>query len=210
MDITYLPMARGFVYLAAVMDWATRRVLAWRLSNSMATGFCLEALAEAIEQSCNPEIFNPDHGSQFTSEAFTGLLKAHAIKLSMDRKGAWRDHVFIQRLWRSVKYEKVSLRAYDSVSHAHRARDTLEFYHARRTPSSLARRTPDEVYLQPAANAQGCVTQPPRIHSSERVELFKQMGPDLGSYQGLQSTNGDHIRIDVENGAHRALERRVA
>src|SRR5680860_346206 len=124
MDITYLPMARGFVYLAAVMDWATRRVLAWRLSNSMATGFCLEALAEAIEQSCNPEIFNPDHGSQFTSEAFTGLLKAHAIKLSMDRKGAWRDHVFIQRLWRSVKYEKVYLRAYDSVSHAHRARDT--------------------------------------------------------------------------------------
>ncbi len=182
MDITYIPMARGFVYLAAVMHWATRRVLAWRLSNSMATGFCIEALEEAIEKFGNPAICNTDQGSQFTSEAFTGLLKEHAIKISMDGKGAWRDNVLIQRLWRSVKYEEVYLRAYDSVSHARASLARyFAFYNARRTHSSLERHTPDEVYFRPAANAQGCVTQPQRIHLSERVELFKRMGPALTS-----------------------------
>ena len=149
MDITYIPMARGFVYLAAVMDWATRRVLAWRVSNSMDTSFCIEAVEEAIAKFGKPQIFNTDQGSQFTSEAFTGLLKKHEIEISMDGKGSWRDNVFIERLWRSVKYEEVYLNAYDSVSDA-RARlgKYFEFYNARRTHTSLDRRTPDEVYFK--------------------------------------------------------------
>ena len=156
MDITYIPMARGFVYLAAVMDWATRRVLSWRVSNSMETDFCVEAVEEALSTYGKPEIFNTDQGSQFTSAAFTDLLKRHNIRISMDGKGAWRDNVFIERLWRTVKYEEVYLRAYDSVSHAkaslHRY---FTFYNTRRTHTSLDRRTPDEVYfnLQPLAKA---------------------------------------------------------
>jgi putative transposase len=156
MDITYIPMAKGFVYLAAVMDWATRRVLAWRVSNSMETDFCIEAVEEAICHFGKPEIFNTDQGSQFTSEAFTGLLKQHDIKISMDGKGAWRDNVFIERLWRSVKYEEVYLRAYDSVSHARSSLGRyFSFYNTRRTHTSLEKRTPDEVYfnLQPLTRA---------------------------------------------------------
>jgi putative transposase len=156
MDITSIPMARGFVYLAAVMDWATRRVLSWRVSNSMETDFCIEAVEEALSKYGKPEIFNTDPGSQFTSVAFTDLLKQNDIRISMDGKGAWRDNVFIERLWRTVKYEEVYLRAYDSVSHAkaslHRY---FTFYNTRRTHTSLDRRTPDEVYfnLQPLAKA---------------------------------------------------------
>ena len=101
MDITYIPMAKGFVYLAAVVDWATRRVLSWRVSITMETDFCMEAVEEAIAQYGTPEILNTDQGSQFTSEAFTGLLKQHGIKISMDGKGAWRDNVFVERLWRT-------------------------------------------------------------------------------------------------------------
>jgi putative transposase len=156
MDITYIPMARGFVYLAAVMDWCSRRVLAWRVSNSMETGFCIEAVEEAIARFGTPAIFNTDQGSQFTSDAFTDLLKGHGIEISMDGKGCWRDNVFIERLWRSVKYEEVYLRAYDSVSHARALlAKYFEFYNSRRTHSSLARRTPDEVYFnsQPLALA---------------------------------------------------------
>jgi putative transposase len=118
MDITYIPMARGFVYLAAVIDWHTRRVLAWRLSNTMDTAFCLEAVEEAFAKHARPEIFNTDQGSQFTSDAFTGLLAQNGIAISMDGKGAWRDNVFVERLWRSVKYEEVYLKAYDSVGAA--------------------------------------------------------------------------------------------
>jgi putative transposase len=106
MDITYIAMARGFVYLAAVVDWATRRVLAWRLSISMEVDFCLEAVEEALAKYGRPEIFNTDQGSQFTSEAFTGLLRGNGIAVSMDGKGAWRDNVFVERIWRSVKYER--------------------------------------------------------------------------------------------------------
>ncbi len=116
MDITYIPMARGFVYLAAVVDWFTRRVLSWRLSITMDTAFCLEAVEEAIARYGKPDIFNTDQGSQFTSSDFTELLKSHKIEISMDGKGAWRDNVFVERLWRSVKYEEVYLRAYDTVS----------------------------------------------------------------------------------------------
>ena len=118
MDITYIPMARGFVYLAAVIDWFSRRVLAWRLSITMEAAFCVEALEEALARHGRPEIFNTDQGSQFTSEAFTGVLTRNGIAISMDGKGAWRDNVFVERLWRSVKYEEVYLRAYDTVAEA--------------------------------------------------------------------------------------------
>ena len=118
MDITYIPMARGFVYLAAVLDWASRRVLAWRLSITMDAAFCVEALEEAMARYGKPEIFNTDQGTQFTGAAFTGVLAGNGIAISMDGKGAWRDNVFVERLWRSVKYEEVYLHAYDSVSEA--------------------------------------------------------------------------------------------
>jgi len=118
MDITYIPMAHGFVYLAVVLDWFSRRVLSWRLSITMEVDFCLEAVEEALAKHGRPEIFNTDQGSQFTSTAFTGLLQDNAIRVSMDGRGAWRDNVFVERLWRSVKYEEVYLRAYDSVGEA--------------------------------------------------------------------------------------------
>ena len=118
MDITYIPMARGFVYLAAVVDWHSRKVLSWRLSITMDTAFCVDAVEEALERHGAPEIFNTDQGSQFTSEAFTGLLKNNGIAISMDGRGSWRDNVFIERLWKSVKYEEVYLRAYETVSEA--------------------------------------------------------------------------------------------
>jgi putative transposase len=118
MDITYIPMARGFVYLAVVLDWASRRVLSWRVSITLGAAFCVETLQEALAKHGKPEIFNTDQGSQFTGEAFTGVLIENGIAISMDGKGAWRDNVFVERLWRSVKYEEVYLRAYDSVSEA--------------------------------------------------------------------------------------------
>ena len=149
MDLTYIPMARGFVYLAAVVDWHTRRVLSWRLSITMTTDFCLEAVEDAIHRHGKPEIFNTDQGSQFTSEAFTGLLKQHDIRISMDGKGCWRDNVFVERLWRSIKYEGVYLKAYDSVTHARESLGRyIRFYNSTRPHSSLDRRTPDEVYFK--------------------------------------------------------------
>jgi putative transposase len=148
MDITYIPMARGFVYLAAVVDWFSRRVLAWRLSITLETEFCLDAVQEALARHGKPDIFNPDQGSQFTSEAFTGLPQAQAIAISMDGRGAWRDNVFVERLWRSVKYEEVYPRAYDSVSDARASLGRyLDFHNARRPHSSLAARTPNQAYL---------------------------------------------------------------
>ncbi len=158
MDISYIPMARGFVYLAAVIDWHSRRVLAWRLSISMDTSFCTDAVEEAIAKYGTPEIFNTDQGSQFTSSAFTGLLLEHGIRISMDGKGCWRDNVFIERVWRSMKYEEVYLHAYETVS---AARDGIgryiDFYNTRRPHSSHQARTPDVVYLaslhQPSADA---------------------------------------------------------
>jgi putative transposase len=150
MDITYIPMARGFVYLAAVIDWYSRRVLSWRVSITMEAAFCIEAVEEALARHGAPEIFNTDQGSQFTSEAFTGLLKQHGIAISMDGKGAWRDNVFIERLWKSVKYEEVYLHAYDSVSQARASLSRyFAFYNTRRPHSALDRKTPDRVYFQP-------------------------------------------------------------
>ncbi len=147
-DISYIPMARGFVYLAAVIDWFSRRVLSWRLSITMDTSFCIEALDEALRLHGKPEIFNTDQGSQFTSEAFTGLLKEESIQISMDGRGRWADNVFVERLWRSLKYEHVYLHAYESVGEA---RDKIgryfEFFNARRPHSSLGAQTPDQVYF---------------------------------------------------------------
>lgn len=147
-DITYIPMKRGFVYLFAVLDWASRRVLAWRLSNTLTTDFCREAVQEALASSGTPEIFNTDQGCQFTSLEFTGLLKEHGIQISMDGTGCWRDNVFVERLWRSIKYEEVYLHAYASVSAARAGVGRyLEFYNGRRPHTALGDRTPDEAYF---------------------------------------------------------------
>ena len=156
MDITYIPMARGFVYLAAVVDWFSRRVLEWRLSITLEAEFCLEAVTEALARHGRPEIFNTDQGSQFTSGDFTGLLLKHGIAISMDGRGAWRDNVFVERLWRSVKYEEVYLRAYDTATDARASIGRyLGFYNSRRPHSSLDRKTPDQAYFhnQPHAAA---------------------------------------------------------
>ena len=148
-DITYIPMARGFVYLAAVVDWFSRKVLSWKLSITLDTAFCIEAVEEALAKYGKPDIFNSDQGSQFTSLAFTELLKSHKIDISMDGKGAWRDNVFVERLWRTIKYEEVYLRAYASVTEARASlgRYIEGFYNTRRPHSSLDRQTPDEVYF---------------------------------------------------------------
>jgi putative transposase len=148
MDITYIPMAHGFVYLTAVLDWFSRRVLAWRVSITMEVDFCLDAVDEALARYGRPEIFNTDQGSQFTSAAFTDLLSDNAIRISMDGRGSWRDNVFVERLWRSVKYEEVYLRAYDSVAEARSSIGLyFGFYNRKRPHSSLDGRTPDHVYF---------------------------------------------------------------
>jgi putative transposase len=148
LDITYLPMKRGFVYLVAVLDWATRKVLAWQLSNTLTADFCVEALETAMDRYGVPEIVNTDQGSQFTGEEFVSMVLEADAKLSMDGKGAWRDNIFIERFWRTIKYEEVYLRAYESMGDA-RGHITkyLEFYNARRPHSSLQDRTPDAVYF---------------------------------------------------------------
>ena len=147
MDITYVPMARGFVYLAAVVDWFSRRVLSWRVSITLEAAFCVEALEEALARHGKPDIFNTDQGSQFTGHDFTGVLLKAGIAISMDGKGSWRDNVFIERLWRSVKYEEVYLRAYISVGEARASIGRyLAFYNGRRPHSSLDRQTPDQAY----------------------------------------------------------------
>jgi putative transposase len=148
-DITYIPMRRGFVYLIAVIDWYSRRVLSWRISNTLTTDFCLEAVSEAIARFGKPEIFNTDQGSQFTSSDFTGLLKDNGIKISMDGKGCWRDNVFVERLWKSVKYEEVYLKAYDTVAAAREGLGVyLAFYNTRRPHRSLDGKTPDTFYFE--------------------------------------------------------------
>ncbi|WP_259219434.1 MULTISPECIES: IS3 family transposase [Bradyrhizobium] len=148
MDITYIPMERGFVYLAVVLDWATRRVLSWRLSITMEAAFCVETLEDALARHGKPDIFNTDQGSQFTGQAFTDVLADNGIAISMDGKGAWRDNVLVERLWRSVKYEEVYLRAYETVGEArHSIGRYLDFYNGRRPHSSLDDMTPDQAYF---------------------------------------------------------------
>lgn len=148
-DITYIPMAKGFMYLVAIIDWYSRRVLSWRVSNTLDTGFCIEALEEALQRFGAPQIFNTDQGAQFTSEAFTAVLRQHGVAISMDGKGRWMDNVFVERLWRSVKYEDVYLHAYETPAEL-RAGLTryFEFYNARRRHSTLDRGTPDAVYFE--------------------------------------------------------------
>ena len=149
MDITYIPMARGFVYLAVVLDWFSRRVLSWGVSISMEAAFCVDVLEQALARHGKPEIFNTDQGSQFTGAAFTGVLAQNGIAISMDGKGAWRDNVFVERLWRSVKYEEVYLKAYDSAGEARASIGRyLEFYNGRRPHSSLDDKTPDRAYFE--------------------------------------------------------------
>ncbi len=154
-DITYIPMRRGFLYLMAIMDWGTRKVLSWRLSNTMDTGFCVEALEEAMHRFGRPEIFNTDQGSQFTSEDFTRPLKDAGIKISMDGKGRWMDNIFIERLWRSLKYECVYLHAFETGSAARQGIGRwVSHYNQDRPHSSLDDHTPDEMY-------HGIISAPP-------------------------------------------------
>jgi putative transposase len=149
-DISYIPMAHGFVYLCAVIDWFTRRVLAWAVSITMETAFCVEALEEALEKYQKPDIFNTDQGSQFTSAAFTSVLQNRNIAISMDGRGAWRDNVFVERLWRSVKYEEVYLKAYASVAEARASLGSyFTFYNTKRPHQGLDGRTPDQAYFTP-------------------------------------------------------------
>ena len=156
-DITYIPMAKGFCYLVAVMDLASRKVLSWRISNTLDTSFCVEALEEAIARYGTPEIFNTDQGSQFTSDDFTGILKNHGIRISMDGKGRWIDNVFIERLWRSVKYQDVYIKAYESIGELRIGlRQWFERYDKRRH-QGLDNRAPDEVYWSTLPGARNVV-----------------------------------------------------
>ena len=146
-DVTYIPMAKGFVYLVAIMDWYSRKVLSWRLSTTMDTEPCVAALEEALARYGSPEIFNTDQGAVFTSEDFTGVLKQAGVDISMDGKGRWMDNVFVERLWRSVKYEEVYLKAYETVAEARQGIGTyFEFYNSERRHQSLNRQTPDQLY----------------------------------------------------------------
>jgi putative transposase len=154
-DITYLPMARGFCYLVAIMDWASRKVLAWRLSNTLDSAFCVDALEEAISKFGCPEIFNTDQGSQFTAEAFTNTLRVNNIAISMDGKGRWMDNVFIERLWKSVKYEDIYLKAYASMAEVKNGLATyFKFYNEKRWHNSFDRKTPNMVYFKTLAQKQ--------------------------------------------------------
>ncbi len=147
-DVTYIPMEKGFVYLTVIMDWYSRKVLSWRLSNSLDPSFCIDALEEAIHKFGTPEIFNTDQGSQYTSDAFTSVLKANGIHISMDGKGAWRDNVFVERLWRSVKYEEVYLNAYESLPEARKALQNYFRYYNQNRKHQTLKATPDQVYYE--------------------------------------------------------------
>ena len=146
-DLTYIPMRRGFLYLVAIMDWATRKVLSWRVSNTMDVEFCLEALEDALARFGRPELFTSDQGRQFTSRRFTGMLQDAGVRISMDGRGRWMDNVFIERLWRSLKYECVYLHAFETGSELRAGLSRwIDYYNVRRPHSTLAGRTPDEAY----------------------------------------------------------------
>jgi putative transposase len=183
-DITYIPLAKGFVYLIAVMDWFSRRVLAWRLSTGMETGFCVEALQEALDRYGPPEIFNSDQGVQFTSAAFTGVLAASGVRISMDGKGRYLDNIFIERLWRSLKYEDIYIKAYASVPEARRGiGGWLSFYNDERLHQALGYQTPREVFQATVPcgyvdNASALTTSPQAHHQQQgrdSIELEKAL-----------------------------------
>jgi putative transposase len=175
-DITYIPLAKGFVYLIAVMDWFSRRVLAWRLSTGMDSGFCVETLQEALDRHGSPKIFNTDQGVQFTSAAFTGVLAASGVRISMDGKGRYLDNIFIERLWRSLKYENIYIQAYASVPEARCGiGDWLSFYNDKRLHQALGYRTPREVFQAPATygyvdNASALTTSPQAHHQQQEKD----------------------------------------
>jgi putative transposase len=177
-DITYIPMAKGFLYLVVVMDWASRAVLAWRLSNTLGTEFCVDALEEALSQHGRPEVFNTDQGSQFTSDDFTGVLKDHGVTISMDGKGRCMDNIFVERLWRSLKYEEVYLHAYATVAEAKAGISAwLSFYNEERQHQSLGYRTPRQIYQEGlwicgrSALPTGCASPASRASSESREML---------------------------------------
>jgi putative transposase len=177
-DVTYIPMAKGFLYLVVVMDWASRAVLGWRLSNTLGAEFCVEALEEALAHYDRPEIFNTDQGSQFTSDDFTGTLKRHEITISMDGKGRCMDNIFVERLWRSLKYEEVYLNAYATVAEAKAGIGAwLSFYNNERQHQSLGYRTPQQIYEESlwicgrSASPTGCASPASRA-SSESGEML--------------------------------------
>src|SRR5689334_6778443 len=177
-DITYIPMAKGFLYLVVIMDWVSRAVLAWQLSNTLDAAFCVEALEEALSKYGRPEIFNTDQGSQFTSDDFTGTLKEHAITISMDGKGRCMDNVFVERLWRSLKYEEVYLNAHATVAEAKVGIGAwLDFYNEERPHQSLGYRTPRQIYQEGlwicgrSALPTGCASPASRA-SSEGGEML--------------------------------------
>jgi putative transposase len=173
-DITYIPMRRGFVYLCAILDWASRRVLAWRLSNTLTTDFCMEAVQEAISRHGPPEIFNTDQGCQFTSQEFTGLLQTHGIQISMDGTGRWRDNVFVERRWRSLKYEEVYLHAYETVRDAHQGVGRyLTFYNQLRPHRALDGRTPDRVYWEHGPHGPPPHRRTPPRTTYERTDIVQ-------------------------------------
>jgi putative transposase len=179
-DVTYIPMAKGFLYLVAIMDWHSRYVLAWRLSNTLDAEFCVEALKEALDKG-KPDIFNTDQGSQFTSEGFTGLWERHGVRVSMDGKGRYTDNIFVERLWRTVKYEEVYLKAYSSGRDAKAGiSDYFRFYNAQRPHQSLGNRTPGEVFL---GDLEGKVTQTKQerrcFQERELVPYAGATGPSL-------------------------------
>lgn len=157
-DITYIPMAKGFCYLTAIMDWASRKVLSWRVSNTLDNSFCIDALEEAITRYGTPDIFNTDQGSQFTSLDFTDILSQNGIKISMDGRGRWMDNIFIERLWKTVKYEDIYLKAYNSIADVRQGLKVyFERYNSRRRHQGLNDRTPDEVYLTTLPEAKEAV-----------------------------------------------------
>ena len=198
MDISYIPMARGFVYLAVVLDWASRRVLSWRLSITMEAAFCVETLEDALARHGKPKIFNTDQGAQFTGSAFTGVLASNGIAISMDGKGAWRDNVFVERLWRSIKYEEVYLRAYETVGEARSSIGRyLDFYNERRPHSSLDDRTPNQAYfdLPPLRAALAFIWQAEdRCHGQPSLELRPRK---------LEMGNADQLEISSRAGQFR-------
>ncbi len=179
-DITYIPMARGFLYLVAIMDWYSRYVLAWRLSNTLEADFCVEALEEALRTGV-PEIFNTDQGAQFTSQTFTGLLEQHGVRVSMDGKGRYTDNLFIERLWRSLKYEEVYLKAYAGGKEARAGiRGYFDFYNLERPHQALGYQTPAEVFINEKKTASPADLVESR-KPSQLAEPTETAGPPLNS-----------------------------
>ena len=189
-DITYVRLARGFVYLVAVIDWYSRKVLSWRLSNTLDSGFCVDCLEQALQTYGSPEIFNTDQGCQFTSEAFTGVLKAHCISISMDGRGRALDNIFVERLWRSVKHEDVYLKGYDTVPELQLGlTEYFLFYNRERTHQSLDYKTPDVVYR--TANGGGA-----RIVDKFKETENPQVVLETGAAPCRCGMIGYHLKLD--------------